>query len=526
MKRNIILFAVLLAVACGGVYFFYSAKIMQTDFASQSEVNTVVSNQDVAVALAAKSVSNTYRGPLDDCLQNGFVYTRLGDMMADCTLNYVHFYPSPAAKTQNMQKRKAGELKIGSFNLFHLGDNQAPLKNLALMANVINRWDIVGAQEFMPLPSDAALNNLSLMKLLQDESKKPIRFPYDDWHVVTPGYLKLLQELQKLDSSWALILQSSPAGEGSTGEMAGFFYRSSLVDLKEWDYCPAERSADIKTNAPLKNYACLVQVPEQTQKLISRTAFAANFRSGQFDFVGLTSHIRFRPPDSEADLRIQLDTICSMHADLKKCNLPKDSIGRFYEVVAVVEQISSIKEKAHDKDVIFMGDFNLELQPKNVEYWKAALRKAPGFVATQTELTTLSVPGNKLASNYDHFIFDPTETTECDARTAKSYNILLAAKVTQDPVLKKFAGFFKAGGQTAFAETVATDLEKMLKYQEKGDLFVRPLSDKEKKDYTDSMAESLKRMKVNDYAAEVELISDHLPIELSCRTNKADKVRK
>lgn len=519
MRKNIILFAVLLTVGLGGFYLFYSYKVTQTDFASQP---TVAPEPDTAMAAKAV-VSNPYRGPLDDCLQNGFVYTRLGDMMADCTVNYVHFYPSPAAKMQNVQKRKAGELKIGSFNLFHLGDNQAPLKNFSLMASIINRWDVVGAQEFMPLPGDAATNNLLLMKLLQDETKKPVQFPYEDWHVATPGYLRLLQELQKLDSSWAVILQSSPAGDGSTGEMAGFYYRSTIVDLKEWDYCPADRSADIKTNAPLKNYACLVQVSAETQKLISRTAFAAYFKSDRFDFVGLTSHIRFRPPDSDADLKTQLDEICLSYIDPKKCKLPKDAIGRFYEVVAVAEQISAIKEKAQDKDVIFMGDFNLELQPKTAEYWKAALKKAPGFVTTQTELTTLSIPGNKLASNYDHFIFDPKFTSECDPSTVKSYNILAAAKATQDPVLKKIAGFYKAAGQTAFAETMAVDLDKMLKYQEKGTNFVRALSDKEKKDYTDSMAEALKRMKANDAAAEVELISDHIPIEMSCRTNQVDK---
>lgn len=517
MRKNYILFACVIAIALASFFFFNNYKSQQTDFASQQETTKVVPKPTVSGT--PTQAAPEYRGPLDDCLQNSFLYTRLGDMIADCTMNYVHFYPSSAAKKLNLQKRPAGELKIGSFNLFHMGDNQAPLKNFALIASIINRWDIVGGQEFMPLAGDIATNNSILGQLVQDQNTKPIQFPYQNWRVVAPGYLRLLQELQKLDSSWALILQSTPAGEGSTGEMAGFFYRSSSVELKEWDYCPSEKTINIKNNAPAKNLGCLVQVTEDRKKLISRTAFAAYFKSGNFDFVGLTSHIRFRADDDAGNRKTQMDEICLNNTDVKKCSLPQDAIGRFYEVLAVAEQIASIKEKAKDKDVIFMGDFNLEILPKTIPYWKAALKKATGFMAFQTDPSTLSAPAKKLASNYDHFIFDPKQTTACDSKTAHTYNLTASAKANNDPVLQKIGSYLKPETQQQWIVELTKNLDTLVHVQNKGDAPVRALNDKEKKDYTDTYAEVFKRMQGNDYAVWPELISDHIPIEMSCRTD-------
>lgn len=504
-----------------GYYFFYQSQAWQSTTVSPRDTASVESSTAVVQSSAASPAQ--YRGPLDDCLQNSFIYARTGQIDSDCTLNYVHFYPSPGFKNTNTVKRPKGELKIGSFNLFHLGDNQAPLKNLELIAQIMNRWDIVAGQEFMPLSTDVAANNSLLANRLQDEKLKLIEFPYENWRVVGPGYLRLLEELQKLDSSWGLILQSSPAGEGTSGEMAGFFYRSSLVNLKQWDYCPAERSMDIKKNNSAPNYACLVQVTPDRQKLISRTAFAAYFQSGNFDFVGLTSHVRFRPADTAAELKSQIDEICLGYTGAKKCSLPKDTVGRFYEVLAVADQIDSIKQKANDLDVIYMGDFNLELQANNVLYWLAALKKVPGMTVIQTEPSTISLPGKKLASNYDHFILDPKLTAECDVKSAHTYKIPLATSATADPVLKNMVSYFSAKTQDLWVAKNIANLDSLLRFQDKGTSPVRPLTEKEINDFKNSYAQSRKRMDASVFAASMELISDHIPIEMNCRTDLPDQ---
>ena len=125
-----------------------------------------------------------------------------------------------------------------------------------------------------------------------------------------PGYLRLLIELQNLDPSWALILQPTPEGEGSSGEMAGFYYRSNKVRLKDWGYCPVDQSVDITSKASLNNYGCLLQIPADQRKLMSRVAFAAYFQSGTFDFIAATTHVRFRQADLEADRQEQTHQIC------------------------------------------------------------------------------------------------------------------------------------------------------------------------------------------------------------------------
>lgn len=521
MSKKFLTLIVVCVVAACCFYAYNRWSVQQSSYSSQSE-NDNGSEMRAAAAKPAGEKMPEYRGPLDDCIQNSFIYTRYGQMEAECTLNYVHFFPSAQFKSTNLQKRNVKELKMGSFNMFHLGDNQAPLKNLALMAAVVNRWDLVGAQEFMPLPGDVANNNSALAQKIQESSEGELQFPYKNWRVISPGYLRLLEELQKLDSSWAVILQSNPAGEGSTGEMAGFFYRSSVVQLKEWDYCPAEKNIDFKNNQPAKNVGCLVQVAESQKNLISRTAFAAYFKAGKFDFVGLTTHIRFRAADLEADRKAQMDEICLNYTESKKpCSLPQDAIGRFYEVLAVADQISNLKEKAKDNDVIFMGDFNLELLPKTAPYWKAALKKAPGLAVFQSEPTTISAQAKKLASNYDHFIFDPNVTKACDGKTAKSYKVPLAPVAKNDTVMTQISEYMKLPKQQEWVDTLTKSLANLLKFQDKGEQ-VRPLSAKENQEFVDDYAKALKRVSVNDYAAALELLSDHIPVEMDCRTDLPD----
>src|SRR5437868_2412574 len=108
-----------IALVASSLYYFQHHENSE----SKAELSST------AIMPLAGSAGFNYRGPLDDCVQNGALYSRTGNLGADCTLNYVHFYPNNI----NLKKAESakGTLKIGSFNLFHLGDSQSSMKNFS-----------------------------------------------------------------------------------------------------------------------------------------------------------------------------------------------------------------------------------------------------------------------------------------------------------------------------------------------------------------------------------------------------------
>lgn len=466
---------------------------------------------------SSETPSASYRGPLDDCLQNAFLYSQDGKIAADCAVNYVHFYPNHIDPREAEKTR--GKLRIGSFNVFHLGDNQAPLKNMKLVASIMNQWDLVGTQELMPLSSEWATTNSKIHDLLAKSGK--IAGPYDNWSVMLPGYLRLLSELRRLDPAWALILQAEPQGEASSTEMAGFYYRSNKVNLKDWDYCKADLSVDLKTSRNLPNYACFVRVPKERRELMSRLPFVAYFQSGTFDFVAVTTHVRFRPEDEASALSQQEKELCQLHATPDRCKIPKETVGRYYEVEATAAEFEAMQKVARDHDVIFMGDFNLAYDKKSQDLWNAALKSVPGYIVTQTDPTTLSIPAQRLASNYDHFIFDPKKTRECSVESVRIFDFTQALQDSR-PVMKEIAQYLGPDGKKMILEDTREYYSKLTKFQPANGGALRPLNEKEKESMAKSYADSIGRMEKNMHGALLELISDHIPIEMECTIGNSD----
>lgn len=499
-KTSIVLILCAFALVLSSVFYFQSqqVKVSNTELSSQAGPD--------------------YRGPLDDCMQFEVLYARSGNLAADCTYNYIHYYPknyNPA-----VAEKTKGLLRIGSFNLFHLGDNQSPMKNLSLVAKIMNQWDVVGAQEMMPLPTEWAAANQKIFDFII-KNRDNVVFPHPQWQVTTPGYLNLLHEMQKLDPSWALILQPMPEGEGTSGEMAGFFYRSGRVRLKDWGYCPQNNVTELKSNTHLYNYGCLAQVSEDQRRLMSRVGFTAFFQAGNFDFIGITTHVRFRPADQDLDRKAQEASICQDHQNPSKCKVADEFVGRFYEIQAVVRQIQSIKEIARDQDVIFMGDFNIEFADKNKALWAAALKEAPGYQVTQIAPTTLSIKSAKMSSNYDHFIFNPKTTKECDVTSIKDFNFT-DVENSSEPLKKEIARFLNPAIQSVLLSDAREQLETLTKFQLGKNTGLRPLNNKEKEGMAKSFADSIERMKANKYGALLELISDHIPVEMDCHIGEKD----
>lgn len=479
---------------------------------------------------AAASLVSVTQGPIDDCLNFASLYARNEGLTAECTSNYEHYFsetPAPSISKPN--------LRIGSFNLLHLGDNQASLKNFKLVAQIMNQWDIVGSQELMPLPGPQAASNHLIAGVIEQTGNNNY-YVQKNLQVEKPGYLTLLTELRRLDPSWAVILQSEAEGEGGSGEMAGFYYRQSVVQLRDWGYCPSDKAIDLRTQTPTRNLGCLVQVSEEQKKLISRRAFAAYFQSGNFDFVGLTAHIRFNPAMQATDIQAQTKELCQNFVApppskptkfvkagktvANPCKPTLSDVGRYYEVKAIADQIATIQQQSNDKDVIYMGDFNLELFTTTVPYWNAALKSAEGFKVYQSSPTTLGVKKNALVSNYDHFIFNPLFTTTCSVKGIRPYNF---TALTQTPTdLQKM---FLAATETA---QVQAQMERRLaevrnfakaKVNRDNQVFITNLDPKEIEEYRVRMLGAAKRMSFNHVGAMQEQISDHVPIEMECLTN-------
>ena len=344
-------------------------------------------------------------------------------------------------------------------------------------------------------------------------------------NVLRPGYLVLLNELRRLDPSWALILQSMPEGEGSSGEMAGFYYRSASVKLVEWSYCPADNAYDLKKQRPSGNFACLAQVKPEQRALMSRRAFVAYFQSGQFDFVGLTMHARFRSADTQEARDQQKDQICAQHLDMAKCKPTKDEVGRYYEVKAIADQISEIQAQSRDQDVIFMGDFNLEANDRSMPYWNAALKSAQGFEVFNKAPTTLGVDKNSLISNYDHFIFNSQAVSECSPATAKPFNF--TSKTEGSPALQNLlAASSSPENRQQLIDKRMSEFASVAKAKvnsRDGSVSVGNLSPVEIEDCKRRFEATVGRMNANYTGAMLELVSDHLPIEIECMTNGAAK---
>ncbi|MEZ4872534.1 MAG: hypothetical protein R2827_09910 [Bdellovibrionales bacterium] len=181
---------------------------------------------------------------------------------------------------------RQGDLKIASFNLLHLGNLIAPFKQLDLIAEIMNQWDIVAALELKTLPRSSLifshnqrmLDRLDEIQNQMNRSQSPAQRDdllserkkiYESY--VFPGYLQLLFSLKELDPSWSLILTAEGQGQGSQLELSGFYFRGSRVRSISTRACNHGRWGA---------RACVMDVAAGDRDLISRPPFIAGFQFG------------------------------------------------------------------------------------------------------------------------------------------------------------------------------------------------------------------------------------------------------
>lgn len=381
-----------------------------------------------------------------------------GRYEVDCFHNYHHYNSDAFEEHYNFfRARHYGEVRIGSFNLWHPGTSKSGLKDYKLLAKVVDQWDVLAAQELLPVVGEDLRHNEDVSDFLQEapqllrdlkrdlnsstgserlELKKRIEKLENDMALApelyrSPGYLKLLDELRKIDPSWSLML--APRGEAAESfhvqELTGFYYRSSRVQPVVNDHC---QDYPEKTRNG-KPYACIPNFYEgfmgkNVAPAFSRRPFMASFRSAKFDFTLLSSHVIFSSPREDD----QMSTI--MKAAFEKPTYEDlgegfnlQTYARFAEIKLTLDFMQRYNHRYRNSNLIFAGDMNIE---SSNSFWPDVLKSLDGgelFVEEMTSMSQLRFrAGNEptlgLASNYDHFIFSPKQTPECDGDSAKAFN--------------------------------------------------------------------------------------------------------
>ncbi len=429
-----------------------------------------------------------------------------GGVTVDCAAGFHHY-----ASTVETRDPAPGEtLRVANFNVYHLGDDQGRYKSYDVVADMMNQWDVVSAVELMTPNGDAIRHNGVVRK------QRELGQESDEVRIRLPGYLQLLRELMRKDPSWSLVMTPIPLQEpgASHAELTGFYYRKSRVALDGTALC--------------EDFACVASVEAlqeanglDEEPLIARRPFAAGFRAGTFDFSLVGVHVRFRAPEGVPAPFEGVDRLSSF---------------RLLETQLVANWIGHRLERSADKDVLFVGDFNLEYTQmasvdaftpsgnprQEVTYeaqWAQALAGFDGAkVFVTREATSLSSKGS--VNNYDHLIFNPIDTAECITDVEPhAYDF-----TNPDTMPPSYAALLTPEGIDSY---VAARLDEVTSCKTfKGGGAVKRIASCELPaklakigDALDELAEDVK---AGLFAVHTPLVSDHLPVVVACRIAAED----
>lgn len=443
-------------------------------------------------------------------------YVVKNEFAVECRKDYQHFN-SNRRKNYNKSNKVKSNIKIAGYNLLNPGSLMSQFKDLTLVAKIMNKFDIIAGLELIQNLGQDSSHNKELVKKYYSNAKMITT------HYRAPGYLKILKELRKLDSSWALIL--SPRGDAykssSIQEHVGFYYRSSTVQPTTNPHCSKyskERS---------KKYACLPNLSStfmdsNMSTSFSRRPFLGSFKSGRFDFALLASHVVFISPGDEKTMRKIVQTAFgeNSYTDLG-VGVQKKNYARFAEASMTMDFMNKYLETYSEQDLIFVSDMNLEKKEKFLDslikdYTNFKL-VISGKTTTKVNRYSSSSPGDTggLSKNYDHFLFDPNEVQECETRGTihsyfkgalrKSIDAKYRIKGSNSAKMNKLVNAFKAklkkrmtmqNGRLSRDEKFANERTAAFK----------------KRVFLDQNTDE------NYYRLYKEVLSDHLPISINCST--------
>jgi len=346
----------------------------------------------LTLSLSAMAYKNFDESGLSEC-QNNQKFTEIKTVCNDL----FHAYPS-GVKTD---LEDLTPVKIAGYNIYEIGSGESRYKDFAVNAKMVNQWDVIGAVEIKRVVGDDATNNEKVIKLLGKGERYKFNMELAKRLYKVPAYLKFLVELRKLDPSWSMIM--TPYQQSKRNELTSIYYRSSKVQLESTKYCESVALANLiarkgivkhfngeeKTREPVLPTAeegvplsagCILSLPLDQEELTARIPFAASFKSGNFDFTLLATHLRFRTPGLVA-IHKMLDTVfhpAGLGMPILNSNLldkiikkKTDDTITFSEKVRTLADINGTKYIVSEADITKALTFSLPLLKARRGYYGA-----------------------------------------------------------------------------------------------------------------------------------------------------------
>jgi hypothetical protein len=433
--------------------------------------------------------------------------------------------------------KKSREIQIASFNLWHPGTMKSIHKDYSLVAKMMNKWDIVGAQELVSLIKEDEAVNEKLVEYLDEQSGDSEEYENGVKALRKPGYYRLLIALRKLDPSWSLIITSKGQATqaGSLAEHVGYYYRSSVVEPVEDPHC---REYDRVSRG--RSYACIPSfgkkfMGKNVDDVFARKPFIARFESGKFDFTLISSHVIYATPKGDRMAEVLMPSFgVEDYKDLP-VSVSKSHYARFAEVKVTLDFMSKYRKKYDRDQLIFFGDLNVEYGHK---MWDHVLPSYPGSVVAIEEPTSLTMkrfqrngaPSEGFASNYDHFIANPKVVKNCAKSDkeldASRYSFMtgeIADEIDENYVIRTDGpgNYSYRSGAKSLIEDKVKAYTKFLKGRQT--VSRGKLVDNMKN--LDFLIDDFRRRVFEDQLSDFtyykvfrELISDHVPVVLTCST--------
>lgn len=449
-----------------------------------------------------------------------------------CYTNYQHFNST----TANYKKTRS-TVKIGEFNVLYPGSQSTQFKDRDIIADIINRYDVVAAVELLPLVGNDAKENRKILEFADSKSVPKAQKDYALKYLRIPEYIKILEELHKKDKSWSLLL-SGAADALSTGhvrEYVGYYYRSSKVKPKINEHCNSKKR---KTDGTA--YACFPELSKgllnrNVRDVFSKRPFIASFVAGNFDFTLVASHIVFGSTTNADRMQkiLKQSFNVSNYRDIG-AGVTKKNYARFAEMKVTLEVIEALKKRYKEQDLIYLGDTNIEFEHG---MWDEML----AYGNSELYMNLATTVSNKkyddgeetkgFASDFDHVILNSDDSKECKNRSG--YVNVQRLNFQGGAIGKKVKSRYIVRTSTDNrSSTFNRKLEALTNKVYKQDSFykvvrngkmVAPSITRErvKNDATSRVFESQFDEKYY-YRVYKEVISDHYPIGFSCKTSSRD----
>ena len=454
----------------------------------------------------------------------------------DCNPHFQHYNSKAIKKYYNKSDAIRNGLKMATFNLLYPGNSRNRYKDYKILAKMMNKWDLIGAQELVPSQGEEFHHNQMLMTS-RASSAKLIRE-----HYKIPGFLIILNELRKIDPSWALLIsgKAEAAKEQYSKELGGFFYRASTVKPIDNDFCEDNYDNDGSSLGCLADFT-KETIGKEANSIFSRRPFMASFKSGNFDFTALTSHVVYTSPtDPAARERIVKKAFgVKNYKDLGK-GVTTETYARFAEIKVTFQFMEYLWSYYDEEDIILLGDFNVE--SKN-PFWKKIQDEFEGSEVLNSAPTTLTdqkykflrgkeIITNGVSRNYDHIVLNREYSKECSGE-AKPFNFLEDNNIGLEIKKKYIVRSSKKRGSTypisASNEKKMNALIKKYKKKLENKLTIKRnkvvKDTKDIKRYVSGYKKRVFQSQKKDrsyYHLYKEIISDHLPVYMSCDTSGSD----